>query len=168
MIVSIIYLIISFFLENFMSIIFPSTLSSISFFTTIYTVIGLVILYPYFSNHKKYYLLVIIFGILFDILYTSTFILNLIIFLIVSFVIKILYDILSENVFMTNLISVVAIILYHLLSFVILSIFGSINYDFMLLINIILHSILMTIIYTSISYFVIKFIYSRLNIKQIK
>ncbi|MBQ8192655.1 MAG: hypothetical protein IJZ46_01095 [Bacilli bacterium] len=151
-----------------MSIIFPSTLSSISFFTTIYTVIGLVILYPYFSNHKKYYLLVIIFGILFDILYTSTFILNLIIFLIVSFVIKILYDILSENVFMTNLISVVAIILYHLLSFVILSIFGSINYDFMLLINIILHSILMTIIYTSISYFVIKFIYSRLNIKQIK
>lgn len=168
MIVSIIYLIISFLLENFMSIIFPSTLSSISFFTTIYTVIGLVILYPYFSNHKKYYLLVIIFGILFDILYTSTFILNLIIFLIVSFVIKILYDILSENVFMTNLISVVAIILYHLLSFVILSIFGSINYDFMLLINIILHSILMTIIYTSISYFVIKFIYSRLNIKQIK
>lgn len=168
MIIAIIYMIISFLLENFMSIIFPSTLSSVSFFTTIYTIIGLVILYPYFSNYKKYYLLVIIFGLLFDILYTSTFVLNVVLFLTVAIVIKVLYDIFPENIFMTNLISIIVIVLYHLFSFIILSIFGNINYDIMLLINIITHSLLMTIIYTSISYFVIKFIYGKYNVKQIK
>ena len=42
------------------------------------------------------------------------------------------------------------------------------NYDIILLINIITHSLIMTIIYTSVSYFVIKLIFYIFNIKQIK
>ena len=99
MIISIIYLIISFILDNFMSNIFPSTLSNISYFSTIYIIISFVIIYPYFSKENKYYLLLIIFGVLFDVLYTGTFILNMVIFLCIGFCIKMLNNISPEIVY---------------------------------------------------------------------
>lgn len=168
MIISIIYLVISFLLEGIMSNMFPSTLSSISYFTTIYMIIAFTIIYPYFDNDKKYFILIFVFGILFDILYTSTFMVNTFIFIIIGIVIKILYNILSDNVFVTNIISYVGIIIYHLLSFIILIITGYGNYSIILLFNIIIHSIIMTIIYTSISYFIIKFLYKKFDVKYIK
>ena len=168
MIVSIIYLIISLLLEVIMSNFFQTTLNSISIFTTIYTIIALVIIYPYFSNERKYFILVVASGLLFDILYTSSFIFNLVLFLIVGIVIKTLYSILSENIFITNIISIIAISTYHITAFIILSILSSINYNLLLLINIIIKSILMTIIYTTISYYSIKFVMNKLGIKQIK
>ena len=168
MIISIIYLIISFILDNFMSNIFSSTLTDVSYFTTIYIIISFVIIYPYFSSEKKYYMLIIIFGLLFDILYTSTFILNMILFFAIGIVIKMLNNVFPENVITTNLISVISISMYHILSFVILSLVSGISYEFMNLINIVIGSILMTIIYTSISYFAMKCIYERFNVKHIK
>jgi len=163
MIISIIYLVISFLLEGIMSNIFPSTLSNISYFTTIYIIISFVIIYPYFDNDKKFFILIFIFGILFDILYTSTIFVNTFIFIIIGIVIKILYNILPGNVFMTNIISYVGIIIYH-----ILMITGYGDYSIILLFNIIIHSIFMTIIYTSISYFIMKFMYNKFDIKYIK
>ena len=168
MIISILYLVISFLLEGIMSNIFPSTLSNISYFTTIYTIISFVIIYPYFDNDKKYDLLILIFGILFDVLYTSTFFINIFIFIIIGIIIKLLYNLFPENIFMTNIISYICIIIYHILSFIILVIVGYNDYNIMLLFNIIIHSIFMTIIYTSISYFIVKFMYNKFGIKYIK
>lgn len=168
MLLLIIYVLFSFLLEGFMSNIFASSLTDVSYFTTIYTVISFVVIYPYFYNKKKYYILLIIFGILFDALYTSTFIVNVFIFLWIGFVIYLLNNILSDNIFMINIISIIAIITYHLLSFIILSIAGYANYSFLLLGRIIVHSIIMTIIYTSLSYLVIKTLFNRFDIKEIK
>lgn len=168
MIISAIYLIISLILEVVMSNFFHSTLTNVSLFNTIYTIIGLVILYPYFNNDKKYYLLVIICGILFDILYTSTFMFSLVIFIIIGILIKILYNAFPENIFMTNLISFICILIYNLLCFILLSLFSSISYDFVILINIILGSIIMTIVYTTISYYIIHYLFNRFGIKYIK
>lgn len=163
-----IYVMFSFLIEGFMSNIFVSTLTYISYFTTVYTIISLVIVYPYFYNKKKYYIFLVIFGLLFDSLYTSTFIVNICIFLVIGFVIHILNNVLSENVFTANIISIVSIICYHVLSFVILSIAGYADYSFLLLGRIIVHSMLMTIIYTSISYFVIRFLFNRFDLKEVK
>lgn len=168
MIVSIIYLIISFLFESIMSNIFPTTFGNVSCFSTIYTIIAFVIIYPYFTNEKKYYILIIIFGCLFDILYTSTILINLMLFIIGAIVIKVLNNFISDNIFMTNIISIICIIIYHLLLFVILNLTTSGVYGISLLLEIITHSIIMTIIYSSISYLVIKFIYNKLDIKQIK
>lgn len=168
MIVSIIYLVVSFILENVMASIFPATLGNISYFPTIYTIIALVVIYPYFANEKKYYTLVIIFGALFDILYTSTLLLNVVFFLLIALVIKILNTNMSDNIFTINVISIISIILYHLLSFIILNLETSQTYSLILLGNIITHSIIMTIIYTSISYVIIKLIYNKLDMKQVK
>ena len=122
MIISIIYLIISFLLENIMSNIFPSYLGQTSYFTTIYTIIALAIIYPYFISEKKYFILVVIFGILFDITYTSTFMVNLVIFILIGIIIKLLNNIMNNNIFMSNIISIISIITYHILTFIILNI----------------------------------------------
>ena len=92
MILTIIYLIFSFILESFMSNIFTSTFSSISVFSTIYTIIALVIVYPFFYNDKKYYIVLLVFGFLFDMIYTSTILFNMFIFFVVGIVIKLLYN----------------------------------------------------------------------------
>ena len=168
MIISIIYLVLSFILDNFMSNIFPSTLNDASIFTTIYIIISFVVIYNYFDNDKKYFILLIIFGLLFDMLYTGTFIFNVVLFLCIGIFIKILNNIFPINIFTINIISLFSICLYHIMSFIILSLVSNIDYSFMLLINIIIGSILMTIIYTSISYFVMKYIYNKFNVKYIK
>lgn len=168
MIISVIYLAISFLLENIMANLFPSTLSSISYFTTIYMVIAFVIIYPYFNNDKKYYVLLLVFGILFDILYTSTFLINTFVFIIIGLATKLLYNLFPENVFMTNIISYICVILYHLLTFIILVLTRYGDYNLMLLLNIITHSLVMTIVYTSICYFLIRFIYNKFGIDYIK
>ena len=168
MIVCIVYLIISFLLENIMASIFPATLGSVSYFTTIYTIISLVVIYPYFVNEKKYYILVIVFGALFDILYTSTLLINIVFFLLLAVVIKLLNTFIPNNILTINVISILCIIIYHVLSFVLLNLETSQTYDLILLGKIISHSILMTIIYTSISYIVIRFIYNKFDIKMVK
>ena len=168
MIISIIYLIISFLFDGIMSNYFPSTFSSISYFTTIYIVIAFVVIYPHFNNDKKYFILLLIFGILFDMIYTSTILINVIIFIVVGIVAKILYNIFNDNLLMTNIISFISIVVYHLLSYIILLIINYNNYSIILLLRIIGHSVITTIIYTSISYLLIKYIFNKFNIKYIK
>lgn len=163
-----IYLIISLLLENIMSNIFTSQIASISIFSTIYTVVSLVIIYPHFNNKKKYFITLIILGIIFDIVYTGAFLLNTCIFIVIGILISFLNNFLPENIFGTNIISIASIIVYHLLSFIILNIFHYSSYNLLILIKIITHSFIMTIIYTTVSYFLIEFIYRRFNIKDIK
>ena len=168
MIISIIYLFVCLVLEMLMSNFFTSTLSDISVFATIYTIIGLVILYPYFNCSKKYYLLVIMCGVIFDILYASTYMFNLVLFGLVGILVNVLYSLFPENVFMTNLISFISVLIYHVLCYILLSLFSDISYSFIILVNIIVGSIIMTIIYTTISYYVIRFVFNRRGIKYIK
>ena len=83
MIIAVTYVIISFLLDGIVSNLIPFNLVDPSYFKTIYSVISLVIIYNYFDNHQKYLTILIILGIFFDIIYTNTFILNIIVFLMV-------------------------------------------------------------------------------------
>lgn len=144
-----------------MSIYFPSDIINPSMFSCFYTLISFLILYPYFNNEKKYYILLIIFSLLIDIVYTNTFIFNMILFLILSIVIEILNNILPNNIFTINLKSLIITFLYHILSFIILNMISYDNYSFSMLFNILTNSIIMTIIYTTIIYLITKNIFKR-------
>lgn len=160
MIIALIILIISFLLEGFMSIYFPSGIINTSMFSTLYTLISFLIIYPYFNNEKKYYILLIIFGLLIDIVYTNTFIFNTILFLILSLVIEILNNILPNNIFTINVKSIIIVFLYHILSFIILNVINYDSYTLGMLFNILVNSIIMTIIYTLVLYLITKKIFS--------
>ena len=154
MAIALVSVIISFLLDGLLSNYFNFSLINPSLFKTIYTIIALVVILPYFNNDKKY--LYILFGtaILFDIVYTNTFILNIVLFFLIYILNKFL-DILSVT-------------LYYILTFIILNIVKYNEYSFSLLLNIITHSIIMTIIYTTILYLLTKYLYGKFNIKQIR
>lgn len=168
MIITIIYMIFSFLLDAVLSNIFPSYLGNFSYFMSIYLIVSLVIICPYFVNDKKYFILILIFGLLFDILYTSTFIFNMFLFVVIGLFIKFMNNYFPDNFLFANIGSILAIMLYHLLSFIILYFVSDISYDFYLLWRAIIGSIICTIIYSSISYLVMGFVYKKFNIKQIK
>ena len=165
MIIAVIYVIISFLLDSLMSNILPFNLVDPSWFKTIYSVISLVILYNYFDNQKKYLSILIVIGIFFDIVYTNTFIVNIIVFLIIYFILSQLDYIITTNIFTINLKSITCISLYHILTYIILLLANYNNYSIKLLGIILLRSIIMTIIYTTISYLIMNKIYDNKRIK---
>lgn len=168
MIIAIISVLFSFLLDNFLSTNISYSLTSPSIFSTMYTLIALFIIYPYFNNEKKYLYILVSSALFFDMVYTSTFLFNLIIFLGLYFIVKKLNFWLPNNLLMSNITSIIVIFLYHIISFIVLSLVKYNGYDISLLIKILTHSILATIIYTSILYFVLKKIYDKFHIKQIR
>ena len=168
MIIIIIYTIISFLLDGLISNFTNINIVDPSYFRTIYSVISLVISYHFFENDHKYLKVLIILGILFYIVYTNTFLLNIFIFIIIYLFIKKINIYIPNNILTINLKSLLSLTIYHTLSYLILLFAGYSNYTFNLLTLILSRSIVMTIIYTTISYLIIKKIYYKKYFKKIK
>ncbi len=168
MIVIIIYLIISFLLDSIISLYIPASLTTLSYFKTIYTLVSLVVIFNYFENSKKYLIITIILGALFDTVYTNTFLLNIVIFIVVYFLLTELDYIIPNNLFTINIKSLSALYTYHILTYIILLLTHYNSYSFSILLNILMKSTIMTIIYTTISYLLIKKIYWRHFDRKIK
>ena len=165
MIIAIIYVIISFLLDGLMSNILPFNLVNPSYLKTIYSIISLVILYNYFDNKQKYLKILIILGIFFDIVYTNTFILNIIVFLVIYIILSLVDYMIPTNIITINIKSISCIFLYHILTYIILLLANYNSYSIKLLGIILLRSIIMTIIYTTISYLIMNKIYDNKLIK---
>ena len=168
MMISVLSLVFSFFFQGYISNYFRYSLMNPSWFSCVYLLVTLVILFPCFENQKKYLRLLIIFGLLMDIVYTNTFILNTIIFLAIYFICRAVNYFLPHNIFTINLLNVMSIIIYYVLTFVILLIIGYDSYSVMSLLHIITHSFLMTVFYGSIMYFILSSLFHRFHIKTIK
>lgn len=165
MIIAITYVIISFLLDGLISNLLPFNLIDPSYFKTIYSIVSLVIIYNYFDNQKKYLSILIVLGLFFDIVYTNTFILNIVIFFAIYIVLSYLDYIIPTNIITVNLKSIACVFSYHILTYIILLLANYNNYQIKLLGLILLRSIIMTIIYTTISYIVIDKIYDNKKIK---
>lgn len=168
MILIISYLIFSFILDGVMSNYVSINLVDPSIFRTIYSIIAIVVIYDYFKDDRKYLYIILILGILFDIVYTNTFILNIIIFLIIYLILEKLDYLIPTNLLTINLKALISIFIYHIMTYLILLMVHYNNYNLSLLWIIIIRSIIMTIIYTSISYIIIKKIADKKNLKKIK
>ena len=168
MIVIIIYTIISFLLDGLLSNYMSINIIDPSYFRTIYSIISLVIIYNYFDNNTKYLKILLVLGMFFDIVYTNTFLLNVVLFLIIYLIIKKINIFIPNNIFTINLKSILSITIYHILSYLILLLSNYHNYSIRLLTLILSRSIIVTIIYTTISYLVLKKIYFKIYDKKIK
>lgn len=168
MIIIIIYTVISFLLDALTSNIMNMSITNPSYFRTIYSVISLVVIYNYFDNDNKYLKILLILGILFDIVYTNTLLLNVFLFLAIYFLNKFINNYIPNNLLTINLRSILAICIYHTLSYLILLLAHYETYTTKLLGLILTRSIIMTIIYTSVSYLIIKKIYYNKYNKKIK
>ena len=165
MIIAVTYVIISFLLDGIVSNLIPFNLVDPSCLKTIYSVVSLVIIYNYFDNQKKYLQILIVLGIFFDIVYTNTFILNIVVFITIYIILSNLDYVITTNIFTINLKSIVCISSYHILTYIILLLANYNSYSIKLLGIILLRSIIMTIIYTTISYLIMNKIYDNKRIR---
>lgn len=168
MIVMITYAVISFLLDGFISNYMNVGIIEPSYFRTIFSVISLVIMLYFFEDNKKYFYILIVIGILFDIVYTNTFLLNIFLFYVIYFILSKIDNFLSDNLFMVCIKSYLAIFLYHTLSYLILMIAEYQYYSIKLLWDILLHSIISTVIYSVFSYLIIKKIFYKRYDRKIR
>lgn len=150
--------------SNFQSV----GIDNISILSTIFPLITFVVLQPYYESNKKFLILIIIFGILFDIIYTGTLILCTTFFILIFFINKVLNFFFPSNIFTVNIFSMISIIIYHCLSFTFLKIVQYDSYGVATLIKVLYSNIIMTIIYTTIVYYIINYFYKRLELKIIR
>ena len=168
MIIIIPYIITSFLLDGLISNYVSINIVSPSYLRTIYTIISIVITYHYFDNSKKYLIILIILGFLFDIVYTNTFPLNIVIFLVLYLLLKQMDYYIPNNLLTINIKSIICITTYHTLTYIILLLTHYNNFTINLLFIIIIRSIIMTIIYTTISFLLIDKLYNKKYYKLIK
>lgn len=150
----ILILILSFLLDGIVSHYVNLSFSSISLFTTVYSCIALVSVQYFFTDSKKYYLCCFILGLLFDIVYTSTFILNAFTFTLIGMVSRRLYNHLTYNFINNIFISYIGIFIYYVFTNFILVIVEYLNFNIKLIFDILWHSIIMSIIYSLVLYFI--------------
>lgn len=168
MLLSIIILLLSMLIQGTISNYIGYTYSDLSIFSTIYVLVALLILNPYFENKKKYFILLIVFGLIIDITYTNTFILNIILFIICYYISKTFHSFFPYNCITISISNLLSIFSYHLITFVFLNLLKYDAYSFSVLFKILSHSILMTLIYSNIIYISITLIYKKFELKEVK
>lgn len=150
-----ILLLISILLEG----ILPNLLSGFIFFF----VIADIVLLCNFALDKNCYVYIFILGIFYDFFYTSFIFLHGFIFLFLYYLIKKLFK--EENGYIKQLFIYLLSTAIYILIMIIVTINYN-NYDFYMLINMFLTSLVFNIMYFSLSYFVIKKLFW--NTKKIK
>ena len=168
MVLSIIVLLLSLIIQgtalNYMGYIY----TDLSWLSTIYLLVAFLVLRPYFENEKKYLILLIIFGLIIDIVYTNTFIFNTCLFVLIYYFSKAFHFFFPYNVITLNISSLLGVFIYHIISFIFLTILNYDNYTIGVLLKILSHSILMTIIYTSLVYFITNFFKEKFDLREVK
>lgn len=167
-IVSVISLIISLLLQGFSSNFLGYTINSLSIFSAIYVLINLVVLQQYFEDDRKYLVFIVVFGMLMDIVYSNTFILSACIFVTIFYANKFFSFFFPYNIFTINGFSLLSMIIYHIITFIFLSTLRFDVYGILILLKIICCNIIMTILYTTIMYYIIDFVYKKFKLKVIR
>lgn len=168
MILSIIVVLLSCLVQGILSNYLGYTYLDLSWFSTIYLLIALLVLKPYFENEKKYLVLLTVFGLIMDIVYTNTFILNTCLFILAYYFTKAFHFFFPYNLFTVNISNLLAIFLYHIVSFLFLSVLQYDNYTIWVLLRVLSHSMLMTVLYTSVLYTIVHLIQQKLQLKEVK
>lgn len=160
--------IISFFLDLFLSSIIPIINSSKVFLIPMFTIVSLVLMYPYFNNNQsQFFKYCIIIGFIYDIAVTNTLCVNAIIFLFLGFLTYLLDGGLSNNLMSIIFKSLIIIFVYDIIMYFILVLIGYINFDIFALVFKLLKSIVLNVIYVIICFNITENIAKKFRIKKL-
>ena len=154
-----ILLIISILLDGIITNYLPFLENNLSLFTPLLTIVSIFLVYPFYQKQeKKYYITIIIIGILYDLLYTNLLFFNAILFLEIAFVTRFIYK--NYEITFIRLIIYLGIIigLYEGTTGLILFIFQVVPITPQKVLYKISHSLLLNLIYGELLYFIIRFL----------
>lgn len=163
-----IILLISIILDGILTNYLPYLVNDLSLFTPLLTVVSIFILYP--LNRKKetkFFILMFIVGIIYDLLYTNLLFLNGLLFVLIAFISKIIYKNFETSYFKLIIYTILIIVIYESLYAGILFIYRVVPITIYKLFYKISHTLILNIIYTELLYFIIKHLpkkYKRISI----
>ncbi len=147
-----IIIIVSFLLEGIVSNFVPMN----SFLVPLFTLTALIMIYPLFDEAALYYKYTFITGLAYDLLYTDTILFHAIIFCFMAFLITKLNLVLSDNFINTLIIIGVCILVYRVMTYSVLILVGSVDFNISDLIFSVLRSLIINLIYSLILFLIIK------------
>lgn len=160
--IPLIIIIISLLLDGILTNYLPYLVGNLSLFTPLLTLVSIIMIYPFYKKKlKKYYITVLITGIIYDLLYTNLLFINSIIFIIIAYI-----NVLINKRYKINFPSLIIyitfiIVIYESLYAILLIIFKLIPITINKLLYKITHSILINIIYAEVEYIVVKYFLKR-------
>lgn len=153
----IIIMTISLLLDGLLTNYLPFLVNDLSFFTPLFTLISIFIIYPlYRKKEKKYFISIFILGILYDLLYTNLLFFNAVLFVFIGFIIRLIIKNFELSYMKIILYIVIVVVSYETLTLFFLGIFNIIPVSINRLIYKITHSLLINIIYGEILFIIIK------------
>lgn len=143
----ILFLIISFLLDLLLKYLYPS-LSSIFLVSSL---VLICLIYP----KKKAYLLGIIFGIYYDLLFTNIGFINVYLIILIIMILDKLFTKLNINLLTIILSTVIIILFYDVMSYIILTLSSKITIDFNIFVTKSIIQVLVNTTYTVLSYLIL-------------
>ena len=158
MIFQIIIVVISFFLDGILSNFLPYMMGDLSLFTPYFTLISLVIIYPFFKKKDKdYYILVGIAGFLYDLFYTNLLFTHAIFFLLIGLIVSFIYKKMELNLLTNLFLTILVIVIYQTIFSLSLFIFNVVPVSIESTLYLIYNSLILNIIYGEILYLICKY-----------
>ena len=145
-------LIVGFILEGIITNFIPI---QTKLFNPLLLFVTIVFVYPYFKNDKKYYKTCLIYGIIYDLIYTNTLIFHGILFLLIGYIVHYLYKLFSLNIINITIIVIGCIVIYRILGYLLVCLVSSYNFSWFTLLNSITSSLILNVIYISFLYIII-------------
>ena len=103
-----------------------------------------------------------------DLVYTNTTLLNVSLFFIIYYFSRMFHFFLPYNLLTINISNILSVFIYNIITFLMLVILRVDSYSFISLIKLLGSSILMSIIFTSIVYWLVNYLKKRLDLKEVK
>ena len=148
---------------------FTNLVGTNSIFIPLFTLTSLVLVYPYFKKKNFNYVLVcLILGIFYDIAFADSVFVNTICFGIIGGLNILIYNYVKYNIYTSNIINIIIVITYRIISYIILLSINFITFNGNILFKGIYSSLLINIAYGVILYFIIELLAKILNKKRVE
>lgn len=149
MIKCIIIMFISLILESIINL----HISFESYFIPLFSCISLILIYKILKYNKtEFFVFSIVSGFIYDIIFTNFYILNSVLFLLISFVTYLFFKKMKYNLFNIILVTIICIGIYNLMLFILFNIFNYSIYSFFDFSYILRHFFIINVIYIVLGY----------------
>jgi len=168
MVVIILLTLFNLFFSNLLTNYLPYLISNLSFFSFSLSLTSLVLLYPFFNNdNKKYLIYAGILGLVIDILVSNTLFLNVGVFILMGAIVVFANQFFINNPMNDSFLAMGILLIYNILIFLILNIIDYNNFSFLELYNVVVSNVLITFIYTFVMFHILRWLSKKYRIKKI-
>ena len=153
----IIIMIVSFILDGLLTNYLPYLVGDLSWFTPLLTVVSLFMIYPFYrKEEKKYFIIVFILGLLYDLFYTNLLFFNAVTFFLVGVLSRGIHKNYEMGYIKLIFYTIIIICFYEIFTSSILWIYHMVPISITKVIYKISHTLLLNIIYLEIIYIIIR------------